>query len=387
MRIVHVVQSLGLGGQERLVLHLSRELRRRGHEVTVVSLTPGGSLKADFLEGAPRRAPMAPAAAATGGSSGAPEPDTSVRVIELARAEGFDALLPARLAGALFGRRPDVIHTHNPSPMLYAVPLARALGVHAIVHTKHGANIYGPRSLAAARVVTRMTTAFVACSRGTAVTARAKERVPSHLLRVIPNGIPLRDFDPSRPERARIRAELGIPESAFVVGTVGRLAPEKDQALMIAAVAPLLGESFHLVLVGDGPERGALQTLAKKHAPYIHLTGVRSDVPELLSSFDVFTLTSKTEGLPLVIPEAMAAGLPVVATAVGGVPDIVPPSVGILAHAGDRDALEASFRRIHRDVEERTRMGEAAIRHANAEFSIETMTDRYLELYARTRRV
>jgi glycosyltransferase involved in cell wall biosynthesis len=366
MRIVHVVQSLGLGGQERLVLHLSRELRRRGHEVAVVSLTPGGSLKRDFE------------------SSG----DRFVRVVELDRKEGFDAVLPARLAVNLLALRPDVVHTHNPSPMLYAVPIARAIGVHAIVHTKHGANIYGSRSLHAARLVARMTTAFVGCSQGTAVTARAKEHVPPRLLRVIPNGIPLGDFDAAArgADRARVRLELGIPEHAIVVGTVGRLAPEKDQALLMAAVAPMLSDDFHLVLVGDGPERAALEERAAAHAPFVHLVGLRSDIPAVLASFDVFALTSKTEGLPLVIPEAMAGALPVVATAVGGVPDIVPPSVGILAHAGDRESLERAFRRLAGDSDERRRMGEAASAYARAEFSIETMTDRYLELYARARR-
>lgn len=364
MRIVHVVQSLGLGGQERLVLHLSRELRRRGHEVSVISLTPGGALKRDFETPGP----------------------ISVRAIELERRDGFDPLLPARLFAELVYLRPEVVHTHNPSPMLYAVPLARALGVHAIVHTKHGANIYGPRSLAAARVVARMTTAFVACSDGTAVTARAKEHVPPRLLRVVPNGIPLGDFDPERKDRARVRRELGIPEDAFVIGTVGRLAPEKEQALMIAAAAPLLGEKVHLVIVGDGPERAALERLSDEHAPYIHLTGVRSDVGAVLSTFDIFTLTSRTEGLPLVVPEAMAAGLPVVATAVGGVPDIVPPTVGVLAHAGDRAGLEAAYRRLWEDSGERAAMGKAAITHARDRFSVEAMTDRYLELYARTRR-
>jgi glycosyltransferase involved in cell wall biosynthesis len=270
--------------------------------------------------------------------------------------------------------------------MLYAVPMARALGVHAIVHTKHGANIYGSRSLAAARAIARMTTAFVACSEGTAVTARSKEKVPPGLLRVIPNGIPLGDFDPTRAERPRVRKELGIPDDAFVVGTVGRLAPEKDQALLLAALAPLLGPKVHVVIVGEGPERPALEKLRESNAACIHLTGVRSDIPALLSAFDVFALTSKTEGLPLVIPEAMAAGLPVVATAVGGLPDIVPPTVGILAHAGNREALEASFRRLLEDTNERARMGEAAIRYAKERFSVETMTDRYLELYARTRR-
>ncbi len=356
MRVLHVVQTLGMGGQERLILDLSRELLRRGHEVGVASLTPGGDLRPEFA------------------------PD--IQVFDVTRKSGFDAAVIARMAATIRRFSPDVVHTHNPSPMFYAVPAARALLVRRIVHTKHGANIYGPRSLHAARVVARAVSAFVAVSEGTADTARIKERVPARLLHVIPNGIPLGRFSPNAETRARVRRELGIPERAFVVGSVGRLAPEKDYPLLVRGMIPLLGEDTRLVLVGEGPSRGEVQaTIPEGLARFVTLTGARRDVPDLLAAFDVFSLTSKTEGLPLVIPEAMASALPIVATAVGGLPSIVPATVGHLVPHGDAAGLTDAFTALGKDEARRRAMGAAAREHALARFSLEKMTDRYEALY------
>lgn len=355
MRILHIVQSLDMGGQERLILQLSRALLRRGHEAFVATLSPGGALRSEF-EG--------------------------IAITEIPRRPGFDPLALAKLTKHVSAIRPDAVHTHNPSPMFLGVPAARLLRVPSIVHTKHGANIYGPRSLRASRVVARWTTAFVAVSDGTAGAARVKERVPRHLLRVIPNGIPLHDFGENAETRSRIRDELGIPRDAFVIGSVGRLAPEKDYPLLVRATLPLLGERGRLVLVGDGPSRATIEeTIPEERRRFVHLTGVRHDVSALLTAFDVFSLTSITEGLPLAIPEAMASGLPVVATAVGGLPGIVLPETGILAPHGDTEGLRRAFELLRNDPSKRAAMGRAAAQHAVRSFSLETMADRYEELY------
>jgi glycosyltransferase involved in cell wall biosynthesis len=355
MRIVHVVHCLDVGGQERLILSLSRALVSRGHEVHVVSLTPNGALRAEF---------------------------GAIRVHDVPRRPGVDLLIVPRLA-ALFRRlRADVVHTHNPSPFFPAVPAARLAGVRRVVHTKHGANIYGPRALWASRVLVRGLSALVAVSKETAETARTKERAPERLLHVVPNGIPLADFGPNVEARARIRRELGIPDEAFVVGTVGRLAVEKDYPLLVRAMAPLLGEGVRLVLVGEGAARRDIEAaIDERIRPYVVLTGARRDVPDLLASFDVFSLTSKTEGLPLAVPEAMTCALPVVATAVGGLPSIVPEDTGMLVPYGDAQGLTRAFDRLRGDAELRRAMGERARAYALATFSLESMTDAYEALY------
>ncbi len=200
----------------------------------------------------------------------------------------------------------------------------RAALVRRTVHTKHGANPYYTRAtLALARVATRTLTAFVSVSEGTDEAAQIRERPARRIAHVIPNGVPLDQFGADPGARGRIRTELKLPESAVVVGTVGRLAMEKDYPLLGRAAAPLLGEGVRLVIVGEGDHRGAIEAAIAEHLPgdrrrFVTMTGGRSDVQHILAAFDVFVLSSRTEGLPLVIPEAMASRLPIVATAVGG---------------------------------------------------------------------
>ena len=228
MRIVHVVQGLGVGGQERLVVDLSHELARRGHEPAIVTLSLGGELRAEAR---------------------------GIPVHDVPRAKSADASLVTRLAYLLHKERAEVVHTHNPSPLLHAVPAALLARVRRCVHTKHGANVYGRRALWAARALVRVTDAFVAVSPQTADVARTKERVPERRLRVVPNGIPLRPFRPDAAARMRVRAELGIAPGAFVIGSVGRLVPAKDYPQLVRAVAPLLSERLRLVIVGPGEAR------------------------------------------------------------------------------------------------------------------------------------
>src|SRR5438445_9812178 len=146
MRIVHVVFSLKIGGQERLILDLSRALAARGHDVTVICLTEGGALRREF---------------------------DAIRIVDVNRRGGFEPSLFPRLARAFLALHADVVHTHNPGPLMYAAPAARAVLVKRVVHTKHGANaVYTRRSLVVARAAARMVTAFVPVSEETAAVAR-----------------------------------------------------------------------------------------------------------------------------------------------------------------------------------------------------------------------
>jgi glycosyltransferase involved in cell wall biosynthesis len=355
MRVVHVVQGLGIGGLERLVVHLSRELAARGHEPAIVSLSPGGRVRTEAGD---------------------------VPVYDATRRRGPDPSLVPRLAALLSRLQADVVHTHNPAPLLHAIPAALIAGVRCRVHTKHGVNSYGWRALWTARAVVRWLDALVAVSPQTAEVARVKERPARGCLHLVPNGIPLATYGPDATARARVRAELGIPRDAIVIGSVGRLAPEKDYPLLVRAVAPLLGNSLRLVLVGEGEHRTEIERVVRPEwAPFIVLTGARSDVPALLASFDVFVLSSRTEGLPLAIPEAMASGLPIVATAVGGIPSAVPSQCGVLVPAGDESALRGALAELASDTTRARVMGDSARQHARACFSVERMADAYEKIY------
>jgi glycosyltransferase involved in cell wall biosynthesis len=301
------------------------------------------------------------------------------------RHRGYDLGLMWRLRGLLRSHGVNVVHTHNPLALVYGAVAAR-LTTCGVVHTKHGKNPGGARQLALRRQAGRFVDAFVAVSAATASVALQKREVHATRLEVIPNGIDLRRFTDSAGARARIRERLGIGMGAWVMGTVGRLAPEKDQATLIRAAAPVLGEQCRLLLVGDGDEASALRAVAaaQPQGRFIHFLGARSDVPELLAAMDVFVLPSITEGLPLVVLEAMAAGRPDVSTPVGGIPEVVQSGLsGRLFAVGDVMGLRALLLDLRADPSGSRRMGEHGRTLVEASYSRDTALDRYVSAYER----
>ncbi|WP_344342662.1 glycosyltransferase, partial [Kitasatospora putterlickiae] len=165
--------------------------------------------------------------------------------------------------------------------------------------------------------------------------------------------------------RAAARAGLGLPDDAFVVGTVGNLTPKKDQATLLAAHAALLRSrpDARLLLVGAGPLDARLRARAAELgvADTVVFAGSRADVPELLPALDVFTLSSRQEGLPVALMEAMTSGLPAVVTRVGGMPEVLDDGEqGLLVPPGDPSALAGAFDRLAGDPDLRARMASAA---------------------------
>jgi glycosyltransferase involved in cell wall biosynthesis len=359
--IVHVLSSYGVGGQERVALDLAAGQVRRGHRVSVVSLAPppDGPLAAEFR-------------------------DAGVGVLTVAKGRGLDPTLAARLALQFRTLRADVVHTHNPQPLIYGAPAARLAGAVAI-HTKHGMNPGSRGNMLLRRAAARGVSAFVAVSEVTAEQARAQRDCPLDRLVVVPNGIRLERFAPDADRRVAMRAELGIPAGAWVVGTVGRVDEYKNHPLLVRAMAPMLGERHRLVIIGDGPAREALDAAvaALPEPRWCHVLGRRMDVDKLLPGLDVFALPSSSEGLPLVVPEAMAVGLPIVATAVGGLPTVVDDGVTGLLCPVDEAALRGHLSTLAGDRERARAMGARAREVALARYSAERMLDDYLALYER----
>jgi glycosyltransferase involved in cell wall biosynthesis len=359
--IAHVLSSFGLGGQERVALDLAREQRARGHRVLAISLAapPDGPIAEHFRS-------------------------ARVKTETIPKGNGVDPTLPVRLASCLVGAQVDVVHTHNPHALIYGAPAANLARV-ATVHTKHGVNPDQGRRLLLRRIASSLVDACVAVTPALERVAREQRECDPNLLRVISNGIDVKRFSPDPEARRSVRAELGIPENAWVAGTVGRLAPEKDQALFVRGMAPLLDERRQLVVVGDGPERETLRAAigATWRERLCHMVGMRPDVERLLAAFDVFVLTSRTEGLPLVLLEAMATGLPVVATAVGGIPDLIEQEVtGYLVPPGDEGELVRRLVWLATNPEAGLRVGATARQAALRRYSLEQMAEGYETLYA-----
>lgn len=358
--IVHVLSSYGVGGQERVALDLAIGQKARGHTVGVISLAPppDGAMAEEFAS-------------------------AGIDVERVAKRGGLDATLVPRLARALRARRADVVHTHNPLPLIYGAPAARLVGA-AAVHTKHGVNPGGRGQRLLRQTAARFVHEFVAVSDTTTAQARAQRDVSDRKLHTIDNGIRLSRYAPDPEARAAARVELGLGD-AWVVGTVGRLDAFKNQALLVRAMAPILSSRVRLVIVGEGTGRPEVEAAiaALPDPRWVVMTGRRMDVPRLVHAFDVFALSSKSEGLPLVVPEAMAAGLPIVTTNVGGLPSVVDDGVTGLVVPVDEAALAKALATLESDRERARTMGAAARAAALARFDYDRMVDAYLALYAK----
>jgi glycosyltransferase involved in cell wall biosynthesis len=366
LTIAHVLSSFSMGGQERIALDLARQQVAAGHRVLVYSLIddPNGAMVAAFQAAGART-------------------DNTPKL-----GPSFDPTLAVRLSRRLTREKVDIVHTHNPRALVYGAPAAALSGI-SCIHTKHGINPDPSRRMWLRRAASTMVNAYVAVTPTLARLAISRGECEPTQLRVVPNGIDTARFRPDLEARRRIRAELGIPEGAWVAGTVGRLATEKNQSLLIDAISPMLDPRRHLVIVGDGPARDALHAQAQgtMRPNLVHFTGARDDVEALLSAMDVFVLTSQSEGLPLVLLEAMAAGLPVLSTSVGGVPDLVEhEKTGYLAPAGDRVALTSRLIWLSGRPQAALDTATAARAQVLERHTLQHMANSYEALYARTKR-
>jgi len=362
MVVAHVLTSLQIGGGERLTLDLAAGQVAAGREVMVVDLSPGADQP---LAGAFR--------------------ERAVPVHRVPKRGGFDPTLPARLALLFRRQRVGVAHLHNRLPLIYGAPAGRLAGA-VVVHTRHGPRPSTPRQDWLLRGAGRLLDAYVAVSPELADVARERRACAPEKISVIENGIDVAAFAPSPERRSAARAALGLPLEAWVIGAVGRFAPEKDFPLLVRAAAPLLGAGARLVIVGDGAEMAAVRGAVDAHGvqPFVALPGPRQDVPLLMAGFDLFVLSSRMEGMPLVVLEAMAAGLPVTATAVGGLPKLISDGeTGFLVPPGDTEALRARLQALRADPEAARAVGARASARAREHHSRDRMVERYLALYAR----
>ena len=297
-----------------------------------------------------------------------------------------------RLRRTIRAGRYDVVHTHSSKAGILGRIAARLAGVPVIVHTAHGwgFNDHQPWYVFWFYVVLERLCAPLA---GAIVVVGAPNRDKGLSLgigrpeqyRLIRSGIEVRAFRDVRTSRDEARRRIGVPRDAFVIGSVGRLEGQKAPLDLLAAFVPVAADhpEAHLVYVGEGSWRGELEAAIARAGlgGRVHLAGLRRDVPELLRAFDVFALASRWEGLPRVFPQAMAAGLPIVATRVDGAPDAITPGEnGWLVDVRDMAAMARYLRVLADDPALARRMG-AAGRARVDEFAVERMVEELAELY------
>jgi len=303
-----------------------------------------------------------------------------------------DAIALFRLAAFMRRGRFDLVHTHSSKAGILGRIAARMAGVPIVVHTAHGWGFTPAQSppvhalyVWLERYCAGLCQTLIVVSTSNREEGLRRGIARPEQYRLIRSGIEIETYrDATRPRDA-VRAELGVPPSAFVITSVGRLGPQKAPLDLLQAFAPVARErtEARLVLVGDGPQRADVEAATKRLGleRQVHLVGLRRDVPDLLHASDVFALASRWEGLPRVFPQAMAAGLPIVATRVDGATDaVVPGESGWLVEPGDTQTLGARLAELARDPAQARRMGECG-RARVEEFSARRMVDQLAALY------
>ncbi len=358
LHVVHVLHSLGTGGMERGLTNVIRHASD-GFEHTVLCLLRTGDMARLLPDG--------------------------TRVVEMNKAPGNSPRFVWRLSRTLKQLRPDVVHTRNWGGM-DGVIAARVAGLRQVVHGEHGWDMADPEGRSrkrrlARRWLSRWVSEYTCVSCHIERWLREEVRIKRPITQIY-NGVDTEALKPAG-EGAAIRNELGIPEGSFVAGFVGRLDPIKDHPTLFRALAVLRerGMDARLLVVGEGPEEERLRELAGEGVDFL---GNRTDVPRVLQALDLFVLSSLNEGISNTILEAMATGLPVVATRVGGNTELVEDGVsGRLVAHGDTEAFVAAIREYQADPVRSQAHGEAGRRATLDRFSIEAMVKSYEEVWTR----
>lgn len=349
LRVLHVAQQLQIGGMEKLLVEFARHVDRQRFDLHFLSLSSRGGVAEEIA------------------ACGWP-------VTALDEPNGLRPGLVWRLARIFHREHVDVVHTHNIKPHLYSVPAARLAAVPAVIQTRHGQSYQASwRRITAFRLATLFTDHVVCVSQDSRQRS-ARLGIARRKLCTVWNGIDIARFPYQGPC-------AGGP-----VVTVARLSPEKDMQTLIraAAIAVARIPSFRLEVAGDGPCFAELEQLAAALGVrgQVRLLGKVEDVPGLLARASLFVLPSLTEGISLTLLEAMAAGLPVVATAVGGTPEVVlEGKTGWLVTPGDAEALAARMCGVLESPALGLAMGRCGHDRVEQHFDVRRMVRQYEDLY------
>jgi len=362
IRVLHITFNMGIGGTEQVI----RQLVSQMPETEAVS----SILCIDGMIG-----PL-----------GQSLQNAGVEVVALKRSPGFDRQLIRQIRERIRDGRFDLVHCHQYTPFIYGRLAAIATGAR-VVFTEHGRfypDRYRYKAAPVNWLLAIITPAIVAISSATRDALSRYEFIPAWKIRVIYNGI--KELTRNAELEAAVRCRLGIPESAFVVGTVSRLDSVKNQKMMIGAFKRFLEASpdSYLLMVGDGPERDALEKQTEKAglAGRILFTGYIEHPASYLAAMDAFLLSSYTEGTSMTLLEAMSLGIPTVATRVGGNPEIVSHGeTGLLAQSDDEAGFAGAMVRIFKDPGLREKLSRNSQARFKERFTVSHMAEQYLNLY------
>ncbi len=358
-RILHIIPSLDRAGAEKQLVLLCRGLSRDEFDVHVCALTRGGPREAELR-------------------------DADVPVTVIGKRWKADPQSYWKLRRHIARLQPELVHTWLFAANAYGRVAARSAGVKTIVASERCVDRWKSwHAWAIDRRLARHTQRIVVNSPGVRDFCTA-HGIPAEKFVVIPGGVARYDAD--RAPREALLAELRLPHDVRLIGAVGRLRPQKRLKDLIWAMelVNLLDSQVHLLIVGDGPQRRSLERFAHllDYGSHVHFLGERPDVPRIMAHLDVLWLGSDYDDLPNSIMEAMAAGVPVVATDILGNRDLITSDeTGFLVPVNGRADRVRATDKLFRDPDLAKRMAAAAQKRVLRDFGIDRMIDRHVQLY------
>jgi len=304
-----------------------------------------------------------------------------IGVVELKKTEGFDWGLILRLAAVLRKEKADIVHTHNFAPLIYGTLAAKLAGI-PCMNTRHGR---APKK--ASSLIWALNKYVAVISEDAKKALNENNRINPKKVKLVYNGIDLNRYNGSANNDLKsMKRELGLKEDSCVIGNIGRLVKEKDQTTLLKAFKKLIQKKFNgeLVIVGDGPLKEELISLSKEYdiADHVKFLGYQDDIEKYYRLFDIYILSSVSEGISLTLLEAMASGKPVIATKVGGNPEVVVErETGYLVPCGFPERIEQAVMRLNINQALTKEMGVNAKKRVQAHFSLTGMSDQYQKLY------
>ncbi len=370
LRVLHVIGGGEFGGAEQHILNLLKAFPADEVEATVVCFYD--SVFANQLR------------------------EAGIKVVTLNQFGRFDLRLLRALKHVIAQCNPDIVHTHGIKANFFARLAAKNIApiLLTTVHSNLRYDYVHPLAYLIVywmeRLTRRYNRHYIAISAAISEILQ-QNGIPREQISLIYNGIDLKPFRHTGQragDRARLLADWGLPANAFVFGTAARFVPVKGLSYLIEGFAKFIaadkGGAYRLVLVGDGSERDKLEALVDSLGlrELVHFTGFRQDVPVCLHAFDAFIHSSIYEGMGYTIVEAMASELPVAATSVGGVVElVVPDQTGLLMPPGSPEAIASAMHTLARDPQLRDRLVEQALKQVEGSFTIEQMASKTLALY------
>ena len=364
VRVMQITHDLAIGGLQQVVVSICRNIDRYRFSVSILCLRAKGELASELER-------------------------MGIPVFLLPQKRyGTDYFSFLKVAEILRRERTEVIHTHNKQPFIDGTLGGMIARSRTIVHTDHGRTFPDKRRyLFAEWVMSHFVYKIAVVSDKTGEDLIRYEKIRRQKIITVPNGVDQRLFEEWTEPEAKKR-ELGISGRYPILGIGARLVEVKGIEYLLGAVSKLR-ERYPLILLiiaGTGPWEGRLKAVARELGidDHVAFLGVRRDMHELLRAFDLYVLPSLSEGMPLALLEAMAAGCPVVATKVGGVPDVIADGYnGMLVEPRDKDALAKAILGVMEDDEKRNRFRERGRLLYEQRYSATAMTKRYEKLYLR----